>query len=661
MLIQADARHIPLADGSVHCCVTSPPYWGLRDYGLAPRIFGGAVDCDHEWGDKIESAQRIRNGAPGGIHEGRNTNKLEEGVTLHPSQGAFCARCGAWRGCLGLEPTIDLYVQHIVDVFREVWRVLRDDGTFFLNIGDSYFGSSMTGGTKSKEGSEKRVSRMFTRPSSASHVKPCGTSDKEPEGCQESDCLCESLCDVCRKAYQIGKSHNDYQPAPTPVVLPCAPNRAHMVSELDHLPTLDSERQVIRNVTATHHSEHFQAPVDAPPHVVLESTIDESDQQPHETRSEVSTQGGECLLCGRSLLDSIPASERKLTCPCASRTSFLSTSGLPANTDDSGETDGSSVYHRSGKAYGLAYPHYTTASRQVQLKPKDLCMIPARVALALQGAGWTLRSDIIWSKPNPMPESVTDRPTTSHEHLFLLAKRERYYYDQEAIREPICEATVNRLSQPNFEQQQGGPKDPKNGNRSERRTLENLKERYTKQGVWEDRFEGYEHWKTLGIGRNRRTVWTIATQPFSGAHFATFPPALVEPCVRAGSSERGVCPVCGAPWVRVVERERVPGSSPTKNDANSKRYGGNGDRHDAEDMRSHSVATTLGWRPTCDHDAEPCPATVLDPFCGSGTTLAVAIRNGRRGVGLDLSATYLHDIAAPRLAHTQPSLIGLLA
>src|SRR5208283_2905831 len=113
------------------------------------------------------------------------------------------------------------------------------------------------------------------------------------------------------------------------------------------------------------------------------------------------------------------------------------------------------------------------------LKPKDLCMMPARLAIALQADGWYLRSDIIWHKPNPMPESCTDRPTKSHEFIFLLAKQERYFYDADAIREP--------LRDPNPD------------------------------------------------GRNKRTVWTVATQPYAEAHFATFPEDLIKPCIMAGS------------------------------------------------------------------------------------------------------------------------------
>ncbi len=154
------------------------------------------------------------------------------------------------------------------------------------------------------------------------------------------------------------------------------------------------------------------------------------------------------------------------------------------------------------------------------LKPKDLLGIPWRVAYALQADGWYLRSDIVWQKLNPMPESVTDRPTKAHEYVFLLSKSERYFYDKEAIAEPIQESSKARIAQATFHQQTGGPKDygttGVNPNRSMRRTLENFAE------------------NTTGT-RNARTVWTIPTKALAEAHYAPMPEALVEKCIRAGS------------------------------------------------------------------------------------------------------------------------------
>ena len=185
-------------------------------------------------------------------------------------------------------------------------------------------------------------------------------------------------------------------------------------------------------------------------------------------------------------------------------------------------------------------------SGKYQPKPKDLVGIPWRVAFALQADGWYLRSDIIWSKPNPMPESVTDRPTKSHEYIFLLSKSGKYYYDAEAIKESPTESTLVRIRQRNFSNQAGGPKDGINPNRSMRRALENLHKK-DKQRGHSRRHSGFnDRWDSMtkeeqGLkGRNKRSVWTIATQPYAEAHFATFPEKLIEPCILAGCPEGGI-------------------------------------------------------------------------------------------------------------------------
>lgn len=150
------------------------------------------------------------------------------------------------------------------------------------------------------------------------------------------------------------------------------------------------------------------------------------------------------------------------------------------------------------------------------LKPKDLIGIPWRVAFALQADGWYLRQDIIWHKPNPMPESVTDRCTKSHEYIFLLSKSERYYFDHDAIKEPLAESSLPRLKQ-NIAEQVGTT-------RAVGKTNGNFKA----QGNLE-----------TGL-RNKRSVWTVTTKPYKGAHFATFPPDLITPCVLAGAPPEGV-------------------------------------------------------------------------------------------------------------------------
>lgn len=278
------------------------------------------------------------------------------------------------------------------------------------------------------------------------------------------------------------------------------------------------------------------------------------------------------------------------------------------------------------------------------LKQKDLIGMPWRVAFALQADGWYLRSDIIWSKPNPMPESVTDRPTKSHEYIFLLTKRARYYYDAAAVRESYKPATFERRQHPigNTGGQIGGRQPGK----------EYIYDVNDQRGPLNP------------AGRNRRTVWEIATQPFPGSHFATFPEALVEPCIKAGTSERGCCSVCGAPWVRVVER--ISGNTTGRWDKNTEQMRDEGKfaagvvNHpfNEEDI---SKSVTTGWQPSCkcweyvsdtgernQFPADTVPCIVLDPFGGSGTVGKVARDLNRKAILIELNAEYI-KIARERL------------
>ena len=249
------------------------------------------------------------------------------------------------------------------------------------------------------------------------------------------------------------------------------------------------------------------------------------------------------------------------------------------------------------------------------LKPKDLVGIPWRVAFALQADGWWLRQDIIWHKPNPMPESVRDRCTKAHEYVFLLTKSERYFYDAQAVSEA---ATL---------------RDPGNlGHKYQNGAIYGEPERNAQSGL-------------ASIGpratRNRRSVWTVTTKPYSGAHFAVMPADLVEPCIKAGTSEQGCCPECGAPWERVVERESGEINAGAK--ARGRIEAGLASSKTTLSSGTPGHSYTTGWRPTCTcgESLEPAPCTVLDPFAGSGTTLAVALRHGRSGVGCELNPEYV--------------------
>ncbi len=453
MLIRGDARRIPLPDESVHCVVTSPPYWGLRDYGLPHGIWDGDPSCPHNWGSALVVQQRGQVGMNSTLEGGMQRPESSDAAQL-VDQGQFCARCPAWRGSLGLEPTPELYVQHIVEIFREVKRVLRRDGTLWLNMGNCY----ATGGGK------------------------------------------------------VGE------------------------------------------------------------------------------------------------------------CP-----------GGPGQGD---RWKGYRGTRQSGK--------------------HEYIGMPWRVAFALQADGWYLRSDIIWAKPNPMPESVTDRPTKTHEYLFLLAKSERYFFDQQAVRQRFVDERM------------GNPGIYRKSSAAERGAVN---ERQDLGFVNND--GGWENGAMLG-GRNIRTIWNIPTQPYSGAHFATFPEKLVELCILAGASERGCCPECGAPWRRVVkvaaDYRNIPAGWDTEHKSN--RLQGKYDNREKQDNARRLAQArerlradtgnhddyfpekeTSGWRPTCPCNAgEPVRCVVLDPFAGSGTVGKVAYEMGRRFVLLDLKYQELQRERVPPLA-----------
>lgn len=251
----------------------------------------------------------------------------------------------------------------------------------------------------------------------------------------------------------------------------------------------------------------------------------------------------------------------------------------------------------------------------------DGCLqgMPWEFALMMIHHGeWILRSDIIWHKPNPTPEPDRKRPTMAHEYMFLFTKhKSNYFYDTDAIRET-----------------RGTEADPE----SYEQSLGN------NEGADADRLgTGYQKNSptlTHPNGANKRTVWTVATKGYKGAHFATFPPDLIRPCILAGTSEHGACADCGAPYQRVTE--------PT--DEYKKRLGaswhdhkddlGRGQRGTPPDFKGQKYKTT-GWEKTCKCDTDKrVPCTVLDPFGGSGTTGEVAMQHGRQAILIELNPEY---------------------
>ena len=268
------------------------------------------------------------------------------------------------------------------------------------------------------------------------------------------------------------------------------------------------------------------------------------------------------------------------------------------------------------------------------LKPKDLVGIPWRVAFALQADGWYLRSDIIWDKVNPMPEPVTDRPTKSHEMVFLLTKSARYFYDMEAVREPYTEPL----------KRWGGEK------------TTGYEEWQSPRGLDRDR-----NLRPNPAGRNLRSVWRFNTDSYPGAHFAVFPVKLPSRCIEAGCP-REVCRVCGKPRERIVEKEesdykRLKGDRDWRELQNAQNdrgasQGGTTGKHTLTASGTvpslkAAASTTVGWS-DCGH-GDFRPGVVLDPFLGSGTTAVAALRLGRHSIGVELNPDY-HKLIEQRVS-----------
>jgi DNA modification methylase len=299
--------------------------------------------------------------------------------------------------------------------------------------------------------------------------------------------------------------------------------------------------------------------------------------------------------------------------------------------------------------------------------------IPHRLAFALQDDGWILAMEHICSKPDAMPESATNRCTRAHEYVFMFVKRMRYFFDGFSIMEKSVSSNYHKPS-------------AKEKISDERECLSNG--RYTSS-------------RPLPVTeRNKRSVWTVPNSGYKGAHFAVYSPSLILPCIKAGTSEKGCCTECGAPWKRVVERTRTPtrpgrnsktfhggtkGAPPGKRQHSDLRERLNGEVTGNRDPERHVTSLRhLGWYPSCkcyglpnlpptpsaddpnyaewgkqarelcqqaeeEHGDSVEPCVVLDPFIGSGTTAVVCVGLGRYSMGIDLSEEYLKRNAIPRI------------
>ena len=325
-------------------------------------------------------------------------------------------------------------------------------------------------------------------------------------------------------------------------------------------------------------------------------------------------------------------------------------------------------------------PQGQSATVPAGLKPKDRIAVPELAALALQADGWYWRASIPWVKRNGLPSSVDDRPGSAVEWVQLLAVGRRPFYDTAAVELPAAEYSAFKKSgEKIFTDVYHGDSRPAGLHPT---GADNGTRRRRNSDWWFDSIRRADSAGPVGAvpGPDGEIIGLDCTvASFPGAHFATWPPALVEPMILASTSARGCCPACGAPWVRVVERgpsngltweDRKAQGEPMRRGYSQNR----GDRTGGNTMSSMNPIT-IGWRPSCacsagvgdfadsdrpvtQHILEPIPAVVLDPFSGSGTTGAVALSLGRRYIGIELSAEYA-AMSRERIGGAQPALFGL--
>ncbi len=585
ILLNATCTDSPIAARSVHLGIFSPPYYGLRAYqGIRPLVWDGMPTCKcetdygspvcptcggckHDWGEEQPPIHNHQ------VPDSMWKDNPDLAAGQNAPTGRFCSKCGAWLGSLGNEPTVEMYIDHMVQVCREVRRVLRDDGQMWLDIGDSYAGSGGAGG------------------------------DYAEGGLREG-----------QPTYKSGM------------------------------------------------------------------TIDKS------KRKSKRWGGG----------------------------------NIPANGG---------------------------------LKAKDLIGVPWRLALALQADGWWLRSAPPWIKRNCMPDSVRDRPTTAHEYWFQFAKSEKYYADQDAVRKPIAQSTVDRgrygwngrsgdeaeagaSPGSSFQKLKGsdltaadvGLANPEG---RYRRTsdffFESLDQAIQEQRAYLAHLEAIREGEGMLLDQDGQPLAMVFnTRGYKGAHFACYPAHMLEPIIKFATSEKGACPTCGAPWKRETVADYETSSPISADDKAWADEQGNNYATRAHG-RARKIIRESAWYPTCacygqpERKAMPCtacegsgkemayktekarkkeavqtgradgkvagpggknykvetglpckkcdgegvrvvdvwpqdvdawptaPCTVYDPFVGSGTTLEAARSQGRRGVGVDLSFQYLKEQARERL------------
>ncbi len=502
MIIQGDALTVlkRMDDESIHMSVTSSPYYGLRSYNTEPIIWDGDLNCQHEWGEVHPPGYRSSDTNPGALQSEGNKNRQN-------LKSDICSKCGAWKGELGQEPTPEMFVRHLTTIFHELKRVLRNDGVFWMNIGDSYCGS--------------------------------GIGHK----------------DTGKAVYE----GSDYDLA--------AKNR----TKINGIKS--------KNLIGIPWMLAFSMRADgaaSPQTMYTVEKIKSSLLQDYDTWDEV--------------------------------------------------------------------PKHT--KRTIEDLDEEW--------LKASKGGWYLRSDIPWVKRNSLPSSVTDRPGSSIEHVFLFSKSPKYYYDHIATMQLSSESynkdkrprgVIRQCVNPNSKYPDEGQfkKQDNTGNE----TYTGFNARYEPNGFglryMRDSDFFFKTWQGLLHNEDGEPMALVVNpKPYRGAHFAAYPINLVTPLILAGTSEKGVCPHCGAQWVRVTKKGEFKNQSwGGEHIKGQNAVGGVGE---TSCLKTGGVCETItvGWQPSCNcANNVPVPATVLDPFSGSSATGVACKLHNRDYIGIELNPEYV--------------------
>jgi DNA modification methylase len=590
-----------MPDQSVQCCVTSPPYWGLRLY-----VWGGDdEDCKHAWPAD----------PPGAIMQ--------------------CQKCGAQAGTLGLEKTPGEFIHNVVAVLREVRRVLRDDGVCFVNVGDSYASNS----------SEARPHMGVPENRTRRKQAICrGTSYRGPGVRSKSLCLIPERLALALQAPTEKRLIQDIA------------GRAWMAGLVDGEGCFSADcikaTKGALNPTYQAHLQIHMVDTEAIDRAMEVSGIEtgkRSDYYPKSSQDSGKSPIAKWRVWGDNLLGIIADIYPYLT---VKKTQALLAYNLQHLRKGVHASRGNPLPSENVEKRALLYRLIRQMNqRQGPVDIPSWCVEPD----VQTEPGWIIRSRICWTKGSAMPESVRDRPTSAWEHIWFMSKQGKYYADMEAVRQVDRGQDHARsilsgqpsLSPPGQPTHQGiRTASGRDGTGANLRNHWEIEE--TDSAILVEKW-AWDQMALLAFGVSDEIPgtmqWHINPEPFPEAHFATFPSEIPRRCILMGTSAKGCCPECGAAWERVVEKGGGTTGKSWHNHDDDLRQGQRAGtpehrRAAADGYESDYYRTTTGWRPGCDHGLDPVPQTVLDPFAGSCTTGLVSEQLGRDSILIELNPEY---------------------